>query len=139
MLYLEGDLLHVLGFLRRVFSPSEGQLMMLGLGVSTEEANAPIQVFIRDHEAHNAAIKISHFHQVVAKKSHVAQPANLRHSVLPCLCGVQSEDLFLALPMLSAGGRIGLFPLPFQVPSSWAGSPAASRARARSQACARTV
>src|SRR5712691_11141446 len=78
--------------------------MMLGLGVSAEEANAPIQVFIRDRQAHNAAIKIPHFHQIVAKKSYVAQPGNLRHSVLPCLYGVQGEEQFLAWLMLSAKG-----------------------------------
>jgi hypothetical protein len=46
--------------------------MVLGLGISAEKANTPLQVFIGDREAHDTAIKIAHFYQVITKKAHMA-------------------------------------------------------------------
>jgi hypothetical protein len=46
--------------------------MVLGLGVGAEKANTPLQVFIGDRKAHDTAIKITHFHQVITEKSHMA-------------------------------------------------------------------
>jgi hypothetical protein len=41
-LHLERNLLHVLGFLCRVFGPGKGQLMVLGLRVGAEKADTPL-------------------------------------------------------------------------------------------------
>jgi hypothetical protein len=71
--------------------------MVLGLGVSAKKTNTSLQVFIGDREAHDTAIKMAHFHQIVAKESHMAQPGNLRHSVLPCRRSVHDEERFLTL------------------------------------------
>src|SRR5919197_6138468 len=98
--------------------------MVLGLRVSAEKANAPLQVFIGDREAHDTAIKIAHFQQIVAKESHMAQPGNLRHSVLPCRRSVHDEERFLTLPRVLTSRRESQdrhFTSAFQVRSSWAG------------------
>jgi hypothetical protein len=98
VLYFERDLLDVVRFLRGVFGPRQSQFMVLGLGVSAEKANTPLEVFIGDREAHDAAIKIPHFHQVVTKESHMAQPGNLRHRVLLWKIKIHDEECFLTLP-----------------------------------------
>ena len=72
--------------------------MVLGLGVSAEKANTPLQVFIGDREAHDTAIKIAHFHQVIAKS-----PTWPNRVICGIVCSlvrrsVHVEERFLTLP-----------------------------------------
>ena len=81
-LHLEGDLLHVVRLLRRLPGLGERQLVVLGVGLRAQEADAPLEVLVGDREAQDARVEVPHLPEVVAVESDVTQSADLWHGSL---------------------------------------------------------
>jgi hypothetical protein len=72
----------VLRLLRRLPGLGERQLVVLGVGLRAQKANAPLEVLVGDRKAQDARVEIAHLPEVVAVESDVTQSADLWHGSL---------------------------------------------------------
>jgi hypothetical protein len=68
--------------LRRLPGLGERQLVVLGVGLRTQEADAPIEVLVGDRQAQHTRVEVAHLPEVVAVESDVTQSADLWHGSL---------------------------------------------------------
>ena len=64
---------------------AQGKLVVLVVRVGTEETTASLRIFVRDRQAEDAGVKVSHLEEIVADDAHVAQVGNERHGLASCI------------------------------------------------------
>src|SRR5262249_7240915 len=79
LLHLERDLLDVLRLLPGLPSPHERQLVVLGVGLRAQEADAALEILVGDGEAQHAGIEVAHLPEIVAVEPDVAQSGDPWH------------------------------------------------------------